>query len=75
MNNTSTKIANVTAKGTQTVKVLLELGLITTTRTIDLKGKELSTAQLTKIAKKSYSSIVNMGGKVKIVDSEFRTAK
>jgi hypothetical protein len=70
-----TKTLKGTKKGVQTVKVLLELGLISTTRTVVLKGKELDEAQLDKIAKKQYSSIGGMGGSVTVVGNTFEAVK
>jgi len=71
MNKSNTIKEIKTVKGVQTVKVLLELDLIKVVRTVNLKGKELDNAQLNKIAKKKYSSIVNMGGEVKVIESIF----
>lgn len=64
-----------TLSGTQTVEVLLELGLVKITRTFDLKGKEREKEELLNIAKRNYSSIVNKGGTVKVITSNFRNAK
>ena len=58
-------------KGSQTIKLLLKLDLISTTRSFDLSGKQRTLSELTKIAKRRYSSIINMGGEVTVVESSY----